>query len=176
MRIVTAGTQMQAEAGLIQDIPGDQCDQCDHDLKGIEICEYGTQHRNLRQHRHGDAGGYAQHKLIGSSPEDAGIDLLSQKFCQSHSQNIDHDTADYLIGFEFNAEHSVQQREKHTAQEGKQHSQIEGDRGIAGKILCDTDCEQCTAESAKSLQAFDSQIGDAAALTVDSADRHDKER
>ena len=167
---------MQAEPGLIQDIPGDQGDQGDHDLKGIEVCKHSAQHRNLRQYRNGDTGGYAQHKFIGSGTENTGIDLFGQKFCQCHGQYIDHDAADYLIGLKFDAQHGVQQREEHTAKKSKQHRKVERYRGIAGKVLRDTDCEQCTAEGAESLQAFDGQIGDAAALTVDSTDGHDKER
>ncbi len=119
---------MKTESGLVQDVPCDQRNDRDDDLKRIQVRKHRAQHRNLRQHGDRDAGGYAEHELIGGSAEDAGVDLLGHKFRERHSQNIDHDSADDLIGLKFNAQHGVQQREKHTAEEGKQHRQIERNR------------------------------------------------
>ncbi len=176
MWIVAAGAQMQAESGLVQDVPGDDGDQRNDDLEGVEVCKYRTQHGNPGKSGHRDTGRYAQHELIGSGAEDAGVDLFGQKFGQRHSQDIDDNAADHLVGFEFDTEHGMQQRKKHTAQEGKEHRQIEGNRRVACKILCDTDRKQCAAEGAETLQSFDCQIGDAAPLTIDTADRHDEQR
>ena len=128
MGIVAAGTQMQTESGLIQDVPGDDCNKGNGDLKGVQVRKYSAQHGNLRKHRYGDAGRYAQHELVGSCAEDAGVDLFGQKFCQRHGQDVDHHAADHLVGLEFDTEHGMQQRKEHTAQKGKDHRQIEGNR------------------------------------------------
>ncbi len=70
----------------------------------------------------------------------------------------------------------MQQRKEHTAQKGKDHRQIEGNRRVACKILCDADCKQRAAESAEPLQSLDRQVGDTASFAVDTADRHDEQR
>lgn len=68
----------------------------------------------------------------------------------------------------------MQQGEEHTAEEGEQHRQIEGNWRVACKILCDTDCKECAAECAEALQSFDGKVSDAAALIVDATDCHNK--
>ena len=70
----------------------------------------------------------------------------------------------------------MDQREQHTAKECEYHRQIKRDRGISRKISGNAKGEKGTGKGTESLKALDGKIGNAASLTINSTDCHDKQR
>ena len=76
MGIVTAGTQMHAEAGLIHHKPRHESHYHNHQFKRIQIGKYRSQYRNLRDSRDGNSGRNSQYELIGRSTKYHSVEQL----------------------------------------------------------------------------------------------------